>query len=95
MTTLTGVWGNVVVRNNELVPFNTDKFMDAINIDRGYSPLYEYFPDPIDEDHLIVAPSSWGMPRRRDIHFGTCKYTGMYFYGFQSGNGVCAGSRKA
>ena len=33
MTTLTGVWGNVVVRNNELVPFNTDKFMDAINID--------------------------------------------------------------
>ena len=48
MTTLTGVWGNVVVRNNELVPFNTDKFMDAINIDRGYSPLYEYFPDPID-----------------------------------------------
>ena len=32
MTTLTGVWGNVVVRNNELVPFNTDKFMDAINI---------------------------------------------------------------
>lgn len=21
MTTLTGVWGNVVVRNNELVPF--------------------------------------------------------------------------
>ena len=42
MTTLTGVWGNVVVRNNELVPFNTDKFMDAINIDRGYSPLYEY-----------------------------------------------------
>jgi|GEM_PF-6359941 hypothetical protein len=49
MTTLTGVWGNVVVRNNELVPFNTDKFMDAINIDRGYSPLYEYFPDPIDK----------------------------------------------
>lgn len=82
MTTLTGVWGNVVVRNNELVPFNTDKFMDAINIDRGYSPLYEYFPDPIDEDHLIVAPSSWGMPRRRALA-RLCQQEGMVYPAWQ------------
>lgn len=67
MTTFTGIWGNTVVRNNKFLTLTADEMNDAINIDHGYSPLYEYFPDPIDDDHLVVAPSAWGMPRRRAL----------------------------
>lgn len=67
MTTFTGIWGNTVVRNNKFLTLTADEMNDAINIDHGYSPLYEYFPDPIDDDHLVVAPGAWGMPRRRAL----------------------------